>query len=40
MMSIGLALELPPLQLGFALPPDEPPAICRLTNKSDFFKER
>jgi hypothetical protein len=34
---IGLALELPLLRLGFAQPPDKPPAICRQMNKSDSF---
>jgi hypothetical protein len=36
----GLVLELPLLQLGFAKPPDKPPAICRLTNKRDLFNEQ
>jgi hypothetical protein len=36
---IGLALELPPLQLGFAKPPDKPPAICRQINENDSFSE-
>jgi hypothetical protein len=39
-MSIGLALELPPLQLGFAKPRDKRRVTYRLTNKSDLFNER
>jgi hypothetical protein len=37
---IGLALELPPLPLGFAKLRDKPLAICHLTNKSDLSNEQ
>jgi hypothetical protein len=37
---IGLALELPPLRLGFDQQPDKRHAICRQMNKSDLSSER
>jgi hypothetical protein len=40
MMSIGLALELPPWRSEFAKPLDKPPPICPLMNKSDLSNER
>jgi hypothetical protein len=36
---IGLALELPPLPLGFAEQPDKRPSTCRQMNKSDSSNE-
>jgi hypothetical protein len=37
---IGLALELPLLQLGFDRQRDKQPAICRRMNKSDLSSEQ
>jgi hypothetical protein len=37
---IGLALELPPLPLGFVKPPGKRLAICRRMNKNDSSNER
>jgi hypothetical protein len=37
---IGLALELPPLQLVFVKPPDKRLATCHRMNKSDLFNEQ
>jgi hypothetical protein len=37
MKLIGLALELPPLRLGFAVRPDKRPSICRRGNKNVFY---
>jgi len=36
---IGLALELPPLQLGFSQRPDKRPKTCLSMNESDLSSE-